>query len=181
VAVNVSPGQLSTPELPRFIARELARHGLDGDRLVVEITETGGIQDTATSLAVCRELRALGVRLSVDNFGTGLSSLGRLRDLPVNEVKIHRSFITNIDQDDSRRRFVWGVLAFAERVGITVVAEGIEREAERDTLTKLGCHRAQGYLFSRPVPARAIDVFLQSPGNWRVGIPEVSETTSPLP
>jgi hypothetical protein len=99
----------------------------------------------------------------VDDFGTGLSSLARLRDLPIDEVKIDRSFIADVDRDGARRRFVAGVLAFAEQVGLTVVAEGIEREAERDVLTELGCHRAQGFLFSRPVPAESVDQLLRSP------------------
>jgi diguanylate cyclase len=171
VAVNITPGQLSSRKLPPFIAAELARHGLTGDRLDLEITETGGLADTATSLAVCHELRRLGVRLSVDDFGTGQSSLARLRDLPIDSVKIDRSFIGNLDQDDARLRFVWGVIAFAERVGLTVVAEGVEREAELEALTKLGCHRAQGFLFSRPVPADTIDTLLRSPGSWLCGIP----------
>jgi diguanylate cyclase len=175
VAVNVSPAQLSSPELPLFIAAELARHGLAGDRLVVEITETGTLLDPATSLAVCQELRRLGVRLSVDDFGTGLSSLARLRDLPIDEVKIDRSFISNLDRDEARRRFVSGVIAFAERVGLTVVAEGIEREAERDALTELHCHRAQGFLFSRPLPAESVDALLGSPGSWLPGILALTE------
>jgi len=177
VAVNVSPGQLSSHELPVFVAAELARHGLAGDRLILEITETGGLMDAATGLTVCHELRRLGVRLSVDDFGTGLSSLARLRDLPVDEVKIDRSFIAELDHDGARRRFVSGVLAFAERVGLTVVAEGIEREAERDALIDLGCHRAQGYLFSPPVPAEAIDELLRSPDSWHRGAPTPRETS----
>ena len=171
VAVNVSPGQLSSLQLPSIIATELARNGLSGDRLIIEITETGGLLDTATTNTVCHELRLLGVRLSVDDFGTGLSSLARLRDLPINEVKIDRSFVSNLDQDDARRRFVWGVVAFAERVGLTVVAEGVERKAELDALTALGCHRVQGFLFSRPVPAETADTFLRHPGNWLLGVP----------
>ena len=171
VAVNVSPGQLSSLELPSVIATELARNGLSGDRLIIEITETGGLLDTATTHTVCHELRGLGVRLSVGDFGTGLSSLTRLRDLPINEVKIDRSFISNLDQDDGRRRFVWGVVAFAERVGLTVVAEGVERKAELDALTALGCDRVQGFLFSRPVPAETVDTLLRHPGSWLLGIP----------
>ena len=169
-AVNVSPGQLSLPEFSLFVAAELARYGLAGDRLVLEITETGELVDTGTAHVVCDELRRLGVGLSVDDFGTGLSSLSRLRDLPFSEVKIDRSFISNLDQDEARRRFVWGVVAFAERVGLTVVAEGVEREAERDVLTELGCHRAQGFLFSRPVPAESVDALLCLTGNWLRGI-----------
>ena len=176
VSVNVTPGQLSSPELPLIVSADLARHGLAGDRLVLEITETGGLMDTATSYIVCHELRRLGVRLSMDDFGTGLSSMARLRDLPIDEVKIDRSFITGIDQDEGRRRFVGGVLAFAAQVGLAVVAEGVEREAERDALTELGCHRAQGFLFSRPVPAGSIDEFLRSPGSWHRGIAKPRKT-----
>lgn len=113
------------------------------------------------------------MRLTVDDFGTGQSSLARLRDLQLNKIKIDRSFITNLDQDDARRRR-GGVVAFAERVGLTFVAEGVEREAERDALTKLGCHRAQGFLFSRPVPAESVDALLRSPGSRLLGIPSSS-------
>ena len=170
VAVNITPGQLASPELSSYVAAELARYGLAGERLGLEITETGGLADIATSRAACHELRGLGVRLSVDDLGTGQSSLARLRDLPIDEVKIDRSFIGNLDHDEARRRFVWGVVAFAERIGLTVVAEGVEREAELEALTKLGCHRAQGLLFSRPVPASTVDNLLCSPRNWLPGI-----------
>jgi EAL domain-containing protein (putative c-di-GMP-specific phosphodiesterase class I) len=170
VAVNLSPCQLSGPELVDLVAGELFRWDLDGDRLILEITETGPLPDTAAAHAVCRELRELGVALSVDDFGTGLSSMARLRDLPIDEVKIDRSFITAVDQDSTRARFVRGVLAFAEGFGLTVVAEGIEREEERDALIELGCHRAQGYLFSRPLPAHAVGALLRSPRNWLAGI-----------
>jgi diguanylate cyclase (GGDEF)-like protein len=166
VAVNVSPCQLSSPGFPLVVAAELARHELNGNRLILEITESGVLEDTALSHTICHELRRLGVRLSVDDFGTGLSSLARLRDLPIDEVKIDRSFVADVDQDGARRRFVAGVLAFAGQVGLTVVAEGVEREAERDALTELGCHRAQGFLFSRPVPPEAIDPMLSATGNW---------------
>ena len=178
VAVNITPGQLSSPELPPFVAAELARHGLAGDRLILEITESGGLADTTSTHTVCATLRGIGVQLSVDDFGTGQSSLARLRDLPVNEIKIDRSFIADVDQDEARRRFIWGVVAFAERVGITVVAEGVEREEERDALTRLGCHRAQGFLFSRPVSAEDVDDLIRAPGSWLPGVP-VSLTQRP--
>jgi diguanylate cyclase (GGDEF)-like protein len=171
VAVNITPGQLASPELPPFIAAELARHGLTGEQLCLEITETGRLADTTTSRGICEELRALGVRLSVDGFGAGQGTLARLRDLPIDEVKIDRSFIGNLDLDEARRRFVWGVVAFAERIGFTVVAEGVAREGELEALTKLGCHRAQGSLFSRPIPASTVDELVSSPRNWLLGIP----------
>jgi diguanylate cyclase (GGDEF)-like protein len=165
VAVNVSPGQLSSATFPMLVKAELARHGLSGDQLVVEIIQSGRLADTPTTHAVCDQLRRLGVRLSVDDFGSGLGSLARLRDLPVNEIKIDRSFITNLDQDDARRRFVWGVVSFAERIGLTVVADGVEREADRDALIDLGCHQAQGFLFSKPVPAEEVDALLRVTGS----------------
>ncbi len=179
VAVNVSPGQLGSARLPSLVAAELDRHGLAGARLVLEITETGGLVDTATTHAVCRELRALGVSLSVDDFGAGQSSLARLRDLPVNEIKIDRSFVTDVDRDEARRCFVWGVVAFAERVGITVIAEGVEREEEREVLSRLGCHRAQGFLFSRPVSADKVEELLRSAGSRPPELP-VSTSSSPV-
>ncbi|MCU1587008.1 MAG: hypothetical protein JWN31_501, partial [Frankiales bacterium] len=159
-SVNLSPRQLSSPSLVEVVVEALAEHGLRGERLVLEITETDGLTDSAAIRGVCSELRSLGIRLSVDDFGIGLSSLARLRDLPVDEVKIDRSFITGVDSDAGARRFVRGVLAFAGEFGLQVVAEGVEREPEREALTELGCHRGQGFLFSRPVPAHEIDDFL---------------------
>jgi diguanylate cyclase len=178
VAVNITPGQLASHALPAAVATELARHGLTGAQLCLEITETQRLADTAAGRAVCNELRELGVRLALDDFGTGQSTLSRLRDLPVDEVKIDRSFVGNLDHDEARRRFVWGVVAFAERIGVTVVAEGVEREAELEALTKLGCHRAQGYLFSRPVPASAVDGLVGSPRNWLAGPASATDTAT---
>ena len=166
VAVNITPGQLTSHELPLGVATTLSRHGLAGRQLCLEITETQQLTDTTVSRAVCDELRATGVQLALDDFGTGQSTLSRLRDLPVDEVKIDRTFVANIDRDEARRRFVWGVVGFAERIGFTVVAEGVERAAELEALTKLGCHRAQGFLFSRPVPAATIDQLVSSPHHW---------------
>jgi EAL domain-containing protein (putative c-di-GMP-specific phosphodiesterase class I) len=166
VAINVTPGQLSSADFPQLIQAELERHGLGGNRLVLEITESGTLVHTATTHTVCHELRSLGVWLSVDDFRSGLSSLAQLRDLPINEIKVDRAFISNLDRDDARLRLVSGVIAFAERVGVTVVADGVEREAERDALTGLGCHRAQGLLFSGPVPPQAVDALLCTTGIW---------------
>ena len=159
-AVNLSPRQLSSPDLVSVVVDGLTRHGLTGQRLVLEITESDGLTDTPEIHAICTELRALGIRLSVDDFGVGLSSLARLRDLPIDEVKIDRSFIKGVDQDSGARRFVRGVLAFAGETGLAVIAEGVERISERNALTQLGCHRAQGFLFSRPVAAEAVDALL---------------------
>jgi diguanylate cyclase (GGDEF)-like protein len=183
VALKITPGQLASVGFRQLIETELERHALSGDRLVLEITESGTLMDTAATQAVCRELRSLGVWLSVDDFRTGLSTLTQLRDLPINEIKVDRSFISNLDRDEARRRLVWGVIDFAERVGVTVVADGLEREGERDALTRLGCHRAQGFLFSGPVPAQDVDALLRTTGSWLPGIhtSPMSSTQSDIP
>ena len=160
VGVNLTPRQLSWPELPDVVAAALAAHGLDGTCLVLEITETDDLADTDISRDVANRLRAMGVRLAVDDFGIGLSSLARLRDLPIDEVKIDRSFVAGLDSDPGRHRFVRGVLAFTAEVGLVAVAEGVEREAERAALAALGCEQAQGYLFSRPVPPAEVPELL---------------------
>jgi diguanylate cyclase (GGDEF)-like protein len=159
-AVNLNPRQLSSPDLVSVVVAGLHRHGLTGRRLVLEITESEGLTDTPEIHATCADLRALGVRLSVDDFGLGLSSLARLRDLPIDEIKIDRSFIKGVDQDSGARRFVRGVLAFATETDLIVIAEGVERVSERNALTQLGCHRAQGFLFSRPVLPEVVDDLL---------------------
>ena len=161
-AVNLSPRQLSSPDLVSVVVAALSRHGLNGKRLVLEITESEGLTDTPEIHAICSELRGLGVRLSVDDFGVGLSSLARLRDLPIDEIKIDRSFIRGVDADTGARRFVRGVLAFASETGLVVIAEGVERISERNALTQLGCQRAQGFLFSRPILPEAVDALLVS-------------------
>lgn len=166
VAVNLSASQLSATELPHLISSELAHHGLSGSQLVLEITETEALEERRISVEVCEELRRRGIRLAVDDFGAGMSSMARLRDLPIDEVKIDRSFVAGVDSLAASRRFVSGVLAFAEQVGLTVVAEGVEHEAERVALTELGCRLAQGYLFSQPVPADEVPDLLIT--DWKV-------------
>ncbi len=160
VAVNVSPSQLTRADLPDQVAAELARHGLRGQDLVLEITETMSLDDPTVSLVVCQQLRGRGIRLSVDDFGAGMSSMARLRTLPIDEIKIDRSLITGVDKDERAQRFVRGVIAFAHQVGLTVTAEGIERAEERKALTALGCHLGQGFFFASPVSADEVGLLL---------------------
>jgi diguanylate cyclase (GGDEF)-like protein len=161
LALNVGPSQLSRG-LVTTVASALARHGIEGSRLVLELTGTDGIADIRSARHTCEELRELGVRLAVDDFGIGSASFARLRDLPVDKVKVDRSFISRIDRDARSQRFVRGVLAFAGQLDLEVVAEGVETAAERDTLAALGCHLAQGHLFSVPLPASRVPVVLHA-------------------
>jgi diguanylate cyclase (GGDEF)-like protein len=161
LALNVAPSQL-TRGLFTTVASALVRHGIEGSRLVLELTGTDGIVDLTAARQTCEELRKLGIQLAVDGFGTGSASFARLRDLPIDKVKIDRSFVTRIDHDVRCQRFVRAVLAFAEELDLQVIAEGVEQKAQRDALTALGCHMAQGYLFSVPLPAPRVPVVLHA-------------------
>ena len=150
VAVNVSPRQLLDPHFAETVAEALAVTGLDPGRLVLEITESTAM--APNSQEQLQALRATGVRLAIDDFGTGHSSLSRLAVLPVNTLKVDRSFVRDIPAVGDAP-LVRAMIAMAHSLGLTVVAEGIENERQRDYLTDLGCEHGQGYLFSRPVPA----------------------------
>lgn len=150
VAVNVSPRQLLDPHFADTVAEALAVTGLDPGRLVLEITESTAM--APNSFEQLLALRAAGVRLAIDDFGTGHSSLSRLAVLPVDTLKVDRSFIREIPAVGDAP-LVRAMVAMAHSLGLGVVAEGIETERQRDYLTDLGCEHGQGYLFSRPVPA----------------------------
>jgi diguanylate cyclase (GGDEF)-like protein len=150
VAVNVSPRQLLDPHFTETVADALAVTGLDPRRLVLEITESTAMAPNSQEQLLA--LRATGVRLSIDDFGTGHSSLSRLAALPVNALKVDRSFVRDIPSTGDAP-LVRAMIAMAHSLGLTVVAEGIETERQMDYLTALGCEHGQGYLFSRPVPA----------------------------
>ena len=151
VAVNLSVRSI-TPELPRDLAAVLDGRG----PLELEITETVGMEDAEGALAVLEQLRALGIRLSVDDFGTGFSSLAYLKQLPVSAIKIDRSFVTEMDHEASDRAIVRSTVDLARHLGMEVVAEGVESEAALAELRALGCHLAQGYVISPPLGAEAL-------------------------
>ena len=115
------------------------------------------MEDPERALKVVTELRDMGLGISIDDFGTGYSSLAYLRELPVDELKIDRSFVTNVDLDAHNEVIVRSTINLAHSLGLEVIAEGIEREAERAILASLGCDLAQGYLMSRPLPAEKFD------------------------
>ena len=149
VALNLASQQL-TRTLPGAIARLADEHRLPPDRLCLELTETVLLDAQSEGVAVLHDLAALGVRLAVDDFGTGYSSFAYMRDLPVHEIKLDISFITRLDQDERDARVVAGMIHLAHELGLKVVAEGVEHQAQLDTLCRLGCDAAQGYFFARP-------------------------------
>jgi predicted signal transduction protein with EAL and GGDEF domain len=158
VAVNLSPRSI-TPELPRDLAVIL-----DGRTasLELEITETVGMVDADGALAVLEELTALGIRLSVDDFGTGFSSLAYLKQLPVSAIKIDRSFVMEMDHEASDRAIVRSTVDLARHLGMEVVAEGVESLQALEELRALGCHLAQGYAISPPLGAAALAAWAEA-------------------
>jgi EAL domain-containing protein (putative c-di-GMP-specific phosphodiesterase class I) len=152
VAVNLSVRSI-TPELPRELAIILEGHT---GQLELEITETVGMVDAEGSLAVLEQLTDLGIRLSVDDFGTGFSSLAYLKQLPVSAIKIDRSFVMEMDSEASDRAIVRSTVDLARHLGMEVVAEGVEQQQRLDDLRDLEYDSAQGYLFARPLAAHDV-------------------------
>ncbi len=155
VAVNVSPTNLLEPGFAQLVRSQLDRNDLPSDALVLEITETCMISEFERSRRVIEELRDLGVVVSIDDFGAGVTSLAYLSSLAVGELKLDRSFIAGLAGGDSDRDLdlVRSTIDLGHAMGLRIVAEGIEDEATLDLLSELGCDVAQGYCISRPKPA----------------------------
>jgi diguanylate cyclase (GGDEF)-like protein/PAS domain S-box-containing protein len=164
MSVNIPPRQFAHPNLARDIAQILGQAGLEPGGLELEILETVAMGDEATANQILSELKAIGVRLSIDDFGTGYSSLSRLQDLPIDTVKIDRSFITPLDEKTASREIVRTIILLAHAIGLRVVAEGVETEKQAHVLKTLGCDLAQGYFFSRPQNADSVGTLLASSG-----------------
>lgn len=150
VAVNVSPVQLRVPTLPELVRTALHDSGLDPTRLELEITESALLRDREVSLGILRDIRSLGVRIAMDDFGTGYSSLSNLRTFPFDKLKIDRSFVSAMHEDEAARSIVRAIAGLGKGLNLPVVGEGVENEAQRAMLQEEGCTLAQGYLFGRP-------------------------------
>jgi diguanylate cyclase (GGDEF)-like protein len=161
LSVNVSSRQFRGPSLIEAVTEALDRNQLSPDCLQLEITETLLMEDISEIKHTLHRLEALGVRLAVDDFGTGYSSLSYLSRFPLDTVKIDRVFVSGVDQDPARAALVEAVIDIAERLNLDVVAEGVEREAELAFLAARNCRYAQGYLFSKPLPAEAFLRYLR--------------------
>jgi diguanylate cyclase (GGDEF)-like protein len=150
VSVNLSGRQLAAPDLVTIVTESLAASGLPAELLCLEINESVLMSDLETTIGALADLRELGVRLAVDDFGTGYSALAYLKHFPVDRLKIDRSFIVGLERDPRDAAIVSSVLALADALGLTAVAEGVETEAQEEQLRALGCRYAQGYRFARP-------------------------------
>ncbi|HYZ36662.1 MAG TPA: bifunctional diguanylate cyclase/phosphodiesterase [Pseudonocardiaceae bacterium] len=160
VSVNLSVRNLADAEFPRRVTDALARHQVPAELLGFELTESAVMTDPERALPVLRGLHALGVRIAVDDFGTGYSSLAYLRRLPVDEVKIDKSFVLGLASDLGDLAVVRAIVELGHSLGLTVVAEGVEQDATRDQLVEMGCDVAQGFLISRPLASNRFDAWL---------------------
>lgn len=161
MSVNIAPKQFAQPDLVRNIRSAIADTGVSPDSLHLEIMETTAMGEADTATQTLMELQAIGVRLSIDDFGTGYSSLSRLQRLPVDCLKVDRSFISSMEENRDNQEIVRLIIAMAHTLNLKVVAEGTETERQISTLKGWDCEMAQGYFFSRPVPAEAITELLQ--------------------
>ncbi len=153
VAVNLSTRSLLDASLPDVVNDALSRWGVPANLLDLEITETIIMTDPSRARRVLDELADMGVTLSIDDFGTGYSSLAYLRDLPVHQLKIDRTFVMDMGRDSDDAVIVRAVVDLAGNLGLQTVAEGVEDQATWDQLTELGCDSGQGYHLARPMPA----------------------------
>lgn len=162
IAVNVSTVDLRDPNFPQRVKHLLEQFSVDPKLLKLEITESGIMEDPANAIKLLQSMRDTGIGLSIDDFGTGHSSLSYLQRLPVDELKIDRSFVININDQPATQRLVKTIIEMGHGLGLHVIAEGIETEAERDTMRVLGCDAMQGYLASRPLFGASLQKWLNN-------------------
>ena len=160
VAVNLSVHCLTEPDLVARVRRALQRHGVPGELLTLELTEGSVVDDSVRDSSVLGDLHALGLRLSMDDFGTGYSSLSQLRQLPIDEVKIDKSFVLGMSTSQGESFIARSIIELAHNLGLRVVAEGVEDELTRNLLAEMGCDKLQGFLVSRPLPDDRLETWL---------------------
>jgi len=160
VAVNLSVRNLMDRQLPKDVARLLEKHSLSSDRLELEITESMVMSEPRRALAVLTELSDMGIALSIDDFGTGYSSLAYLKKLPVQAIKIDKSFVMDMIEDPGNAMIVHSTVDLGQNLGLKVVAEGVESEEAWHRLAAMGCDTAQGFFLAKPLPVEELMSFI---------------------
>lgn len=168
VAVNVSVLQMMAADIVQVTQKTLERTKFSGEGLCFELTESVLMDDVNYFGPTFAELKALGVRLSIDDFGTGFSSLGRLKRYPIDELKVDQGFVKGLGTDPSDTALVEAIVAMAHALHLSVTAEGIENESQLALLRVMGCQRGQGYFLARPMPAAAINQLVESGHRWEM-------------
>jgi len=161
VAVNLSPVQFRSPRLFEMIQTALAEAGLGPSRLELEITESLLLADSEQVLETLHRLRGLGIRIALDDFGTGYSSLSYLRSFPFDKIKIDRSFMRDLSRKGDSLAIIKAIIGLGHSLGMSLTAEGVETEEQLTAVREQGCNEVQGFLFSPPIPASAVEVLLQ--------------------
>ncbi len=162
MSVNLSGQQLTQPDLVEFVERTLKTTKLDGRNLKLEITETVAMKDVEATINILLRLRALNLRLSIDDFGTGYSSLSYLHRFPITTLKVDRSFVTRMLESDEDAAIVQTIIVLGHKLGMDIIAEGIETAEQASSLQSLGCEYGQGYFFSKPLSVESATEFLRS-------------------
>jgi EAL domain-containing protein (putative c-di-GMP-specific phosphodiesterase class I) len=168
MCVNLSMRQLQDSELVDKVERALRRASLDASELKLEITETMVMEDEQHVIGVLRDLSALGVRIALDDFGSGYSALNHVKDLPVDDLKIDKSFIDGLGENTVNDAIVRLIVDFAHTLGLKVTAEGVENDRQVASLTAMKCDLAQGFYFSKPLPSEAAATLAATKSLWRV-------------
>jgi len=163
VAINLSARQVLDPTLISKVERTLDRHGLDGSAIELELTETAAMADINYSRQIFGGLRDMGVRLAIDDFGSGYSSMSYLQNLPFDKLKIDRAFVTDIHVRPESRAICAAIVALGKGLNLDILCEGVETREEVTVLHQLGCRFFQGYLFAKPMPADAFRAFAKAP------------------
>jgi len=163
VAINLSARQVLDPTLISKVERTLHRHGLDGSAIELELTETAAMADINYSRQIFGRLRDMGVRLAIDDFGSGYSSMSYLQNLPFDKLKIDRAFVTDVHVRPESRAICAAIVALGKGLNLDVLCEGVETREEVTVLHQLGCRFFQGYLFAKPMPADAFRAFAKAP------------------
>ncbi len=166
ISVNISALQLNHQELPEIIAKVLEETNLDPNTLELELTESSFVQDEEAAMAMLERIRKMGISIAIDDFGTGYSSLRYLNKLPVDKLKIDRSFVSELGTDPDRGTMVEAITAMARSLKLGVIAEGVETSEQRDILKSLGCTVMQGFYFSPPLSAMEMDRLLEEDRKW---------------
>lgn len=157
VAINISPRQLQKDNFVKDVMDLLKETGLEAKFLEFEITENTMIKSMDRTIDLINELRNIGIKISLDDFGTSYSSLNYLRKLPIDKIKIDRSFIKDLDQDENVEAVVSAIILLSQKMKLEIVAEGVETFKQLDFLIERGCEQVQGYLFSKPKPVLKIE------------------------
>ena len=166
VSVNISGKHLNVEDLPNQVKRAITAADISPSSLILEITESSAMENAEQTIKLLEKIRKLGVTLSIDDFGTGYSSLSYLHRLPLDSLKIDRSFVSEADKSSDNRQILQTIISLANNLNLHIVAEGIETEAQLRLLQDLKCHLGQGYLFSKPLPSDEIENLLYQKTQW---------------